>query len=258
MPKSISGQKVRKETAGSMLGAQGTPVEDPSPSSSRQPQGLCLVMLGPDGVGKSTMKAQLVKRLATVFTQSRTYHFRPRVIGRVGPGRPIAQPHSMKPRGRIASVLYLLTVFVDYWLGYLIHIRPLLKRSSLVVLDRYFHDLLIDPIRYRYGAPMWLARGMRWLIPPSDILFLVLDADEQVIYSRKRELPFDELVRQRSAYVGWAKAHPNSLLVRTDCSPEACASEAVRGILKYMNERLGVDSGEAIDRLKARPAAGNS
>ena len=244
MSQSIARSNVRQETAVTMQCAQETPVEESGLGTSRQPHGLCLVMLGPDGVGKSTMKAQLVKQLSAVFPQVRTYHFRPRIIGRIGPGRPIERPHSMKARGRIASILYLLTVFVDYWLGYLIHIRPLLKRSGLVVLDRYFHDLLIDPIRYRYGAPMWLARGMRWLIPPRDVLFLVLDADEHLIYTRKRELPFQELVRQRSAYVEWAKAHPNSLLIRTDCSAEECAGEAVRGILKYINDRLEMNSRE--------------
>jgi len=209
-------------------------------SSSRavpQERGLCIVMLGPDGTGKSTMRAQLLRDLAPMFQQTRSWHFRPRVIGRIGPGRPIKQPHSMRPRGWFASVLYLFTVFADYWLGYLLHIRPLLAGSSLVVLDRYFHDILIDPIRYRYGGPMWLVRGMRFFVPPRDILFLVLDADENVIYTRKRELSFEELSRQRKAYVAWAKEQPNSLIVRTDSSIEQSAAEVLQGVLHYINLR---------------------
>jgi thymidylate kinase len=215
-------------------------------------------MLGPDGVGKSTMKAQLLNRLAPIFPNYKTYHFRPRIIGRIGPGRPISKPHSMKARGKIASVLYLLTVFTDYWLGYILQIRPLLKRSSLVVLDRYFHDLLIDPVRYRYGAPMWLARGLRRLIPPRDVFFLILDAQENVIYSRKQELPFQEVVRQRKAYVAWAEAHPNSLLVRTDCSAEECAAEAAAGILKYLHRRAGKHAGPTPATLEREAAADHS
>lgn len=241
-----------------MRSAEGSRAEERSPQVLSRPHGLCLVMLGPDGVGKSTMKAQLLERLAPLFPNSRTYHFRPRIIGRIGPGRPISRPHSMKPRGRVASVFYLLTVFTDYWLGYLFQIRPLLKRSSLVVLDRYFHDLLIDPIRYRYGAPMWLARSMRWLVPPRDVFFLVLDADEHVIYARKRELAFEELVRQRKAYVAWAQSHPNSLLVRTDGSAEECAAEAARGIETYLRRRFDVNPAKKRDSLKARAAAENS
>jgi thymidylate kinase len=198
-------------------------------------QGLCIVMLGPDGTGKSTMRAHLLRELAPLFRQTRSYHFRPRVIGRIGPGRPIKQPHSMKARGKIASVLYLFTIFADYWLGYLLHIRSLLANSSLVVLDRYFHDILIDPVRYRYGGPMWLVRGLQFLVPPRDVLFLVLDADEKIIFARKRELAFEELARQRKAYVAWARQQPNSLVVRTDRSIEQSAADAVRAIVDYIN-----------------------
>lgn len=200
-------------------------------------RGLCIVMLGPDGTGKSTMRAHLLRDLAPMFRQTRSYHFRPRVIGRIGPGRPIKQPHSMKARGKVASILYLFTVLADYWLGYLLHIRALLADSSLVVLDRYFHDILLDPVRYRYGGPMWLVRGLQYLVPPRDVLFLVLDADENIIYARKRELAFEELARQRKAYVAWAKKQPNSIVVRTDHSIEQSTAEAVRGIVDYINLR---------------------
>lgn len=200
-------------------------------------RGLCIVMLGPDGTGKSTMRARLLRDLAPMFRQTRSYHFRPRVIGRIGPGRPIKQPHSMKARGKFASVLYLFTIFADYWLGYLLHIRALLANSSLVVLDRYFHDILIDPVRYRYGGPMWLVRALQNLVPPRDVLFLVLDADENIIFARKRELAFDELARQRKAYVAWANEQPNSLVIRTDSSVEQSAAEALRRIVDYINLR---------------------
>jgi thymidylate kinase len=215
--------------------AEATLPQVSTPGILAPPRGMCIVMMGPDGVGKSTMRVHLLQRLGPLFRNTKSYHFRPRVIGRIGPGRPIQQPHSMKPRGRISSVLYLLVIFVDYWLGYMLHIRPLLKDSSLIVLDRYFVDILIDPVRYRYGGPMWLAHCLQWLIPPRDVFFLVLDADEHVIYSRKTELPFNEVVRQRQAYVDWAKTHSNSLVVRTECGAEECAAEAVRGILKYLN-----------------------
>jgi hypothetical protein len=72
--------------------------------------------------------------------------------------------------------------------------------SGLIMFDRYFQDLLVDPIRYRYGGPMWLPRLLNAFVPPPDLLLLVLDAAEEVILSRKRELPPVELRRQRASY----------------------------------------------------------
>jgi thymidylate kinase len=204
----------------------------------RNPAGLFLVMLGPDGVGKTTTRRELVKFLQPVFDSHGVWHFRPRVIGRVGPRRPIGAPHSMPARNWLMSVLYLFTLVVDCWLGYLWAIRPLLVRSSLVVLDRYFYDLLVDAKRYRYGGPKHLPAVLGRFVPPRNVLFLILDADTEVIFSRKRELPFDELVRQRAAYRDWAKNDADSVCVRTDDRVERVVVEAAHGILAVMAARL--------------------
>ena len=92
---------------------------------------------------------------------------------------------------------------------------------------------------------MWLVRALQPLVPPRDVLFLVLDADEKIIFARKRELAFEELARQRKAYVAWAKEQPNSLVVRTDHSIEQSAAEAMRAIVDYINRRQTRQSASA-------------
>ena len=147
-------------------------------------------------------------------------------------------PHDEALRGTLGSVAALLVVLLDYWVGYLIVLRQFLARSGLVVFDRYFQDLLIDPIRYRYGGPMWLPRLVSAFVPPPDLLLLVLDAEEEVILSRKRELPPVELRRQRASYHQLTLVGGRATLIRTDQGVEKTCIEASRPIVDYLTERF--------------------
>lgn len=154
-------------------------------------------------------------------------------------GMPVTAPHDERPRGALGSIVALLVIFLDYTLGFAFVLRPFLARSGLIVFDRYYQDLLVDPIRYRYGGPMWLAKFLARFIPPPDLLFLVLDAREEVILSRKREVAPEELRRQREGYrqftLGAAK---RATLVNTDRGIERTLGEATQFIVKFLTQRF--------------------
>jgi thymidylate kinase len=206
-------------------------------------KGLFLVMLGPDGVGKSATKAALIAALSPVFQEYRGWHYRPRVFGRIGPGRPVQAPHSLKARSRWMSLAYLSAVFADCWLGYAGMARPLLARNSLVIFDRYFHDILIDPVRYRYGGPEWISKALSVVVPPKERMFLVLDADESIIFSRKKELPIEEIARQRKLYKDWASSIPGCYLVDTSGPIDEVVGFATRTVLQHLSQRLAKSYG---------------
>jgi thymidylate kinase len=153
-------------------------------------------------------------------------------------GVPIANPHGEPPRGPLGSAVVLLGVFSDYWLGYIFVIRPVLARAGLVVFDRYYHDVLVDPLRYRYGGPMWLPRMLSRFVPLPDLSFLVLDADEDVILSRKRELPPEELRRQREGYQQFTGGDKRASLIRTDQGIEATVEKATRFVAEALSQRF--------------------
>src|SRR5690606_38742347 len=117
--------------------------EDASP-----PRGLAIALLGPDGSGKSSVVEGLVRELAPHFTGWGRMHFRPN-FGRKDNTDPVPEPHAKAPRGRVASVAKLGYYLADYWLGYAFHVVPAVARGQLLVFDRYYHDLLVDPARYR-------------------------------------------------------------------------------------------------------------
>jgi hypothetical protein len=204
-----------------------------------RPGGVYLVILGPDGAGKSTLTQTILELLGPLFATDRILQWRPQFLKprpRYSPG--FNPPHSKPPRGFIESVARVFAVLLDYWVAYPTIIRPLLARVALIVYDRDFHDLLVDRLRYQYGGPDWLPGLAAKLLPRPGTLYLTLDAEPDVILRRKNEVAPDELRRQRGAYRDLAARLPNSTLIRTDEGLEASTSAATRAVLTYMASRF--------------------
>jgi len=225
-----------------------------------QPTGLFVVILGPDGVGKSTLVGRLSQAFGPCFRRHRIFHWRPMVIApQKETGAVVSDPHRVLPRGTLRSIAALLGFFLDYWVGYCLALRPFLARSGLVMFDRYFHDLLIDPLRYRYGGPMWLARLLGRFVPPPDLMFLILDAEDEVIFARKREVPPEELRRQRAGYQQFISGDKRAALVTTDKGVEPTLEKATRLVVECLAERfkrrnarwLRRDAGGSYEKLPA-------
>jgi thymidylate kinase len=223
-----------------------------------QPEGLMVVFLGTDGAGKSTVTARIEQELAPVFSSTKRYHrpvasplrwmkrYRTRSGG--GQGAAVsaadldaqpAQPHSpgKPPHNLPASLLKLGLWWADFTVfGYLLSVYPRMVRSTLVVLDRYYQDLLVHPDGYRYGGPLGLARLVGRLVPPPHLVIL-LDAPPEVIQARKQELPFEETAKQREAYLEVVEGLPNAHVVDASQSLDEVVDEAETIILDYMARR---------------------
>jgi thymidylate kinase len=175
--------------------------------------GLWIAFIGPDGCGKSTVLQSVGRELAPAFREVRTFHLRPRLIGRRHTSAgPVSEPHGRPPRGVWASVAKVLDLVADYLFGYVAWLRPALIRSSLVVFDRCFFDLLVDSRRIRYGGPRWLLQLAARILPQPDLVIL-LDAPADVLWKRKQEVPFPEVIRQRAAYLELARGRDNTVIV---------------------------------------------
>jgi thymidylate kinase len=178
-----------------------------------QPTGAWIAFMGPDGSGKSAVIAAVKQQFASAFGGVQSFHMRPRALpGGAAPGTAVTDPHGQAPRGLIASVAKMFFLAADYILGYAFQIAPALCRTRLILFDRYFYDLLVDSKRVRYGGPAWLLRLVARVIPRPDLVIL-LDAPAETLWSRKKEVPFDEVVRQRSAYLELAHRLPSTVVV---------------------------------------------
>ena len=203
----------------------------------RHPTGIWLAVLGPDGSGKSTVIERLRTELAPLFRRTRVVHLRPFLGRSRSQSGPVTEPHAERPRSSTASLIKLGYWLFDYSMGYLLQTRPALIRSTLVLYDRYYPDLLADPMRYRYGASLRPVRGMMGLIPQPN-LYVVLDVDSSVIHERKTELPIDELERQRGVYRALARSLSNAHLVDASVPPDQVARRVEGLVLDHMERRV--------------------
>lgn len=157
-------------------------------------------VLGPDGSGKSSVLAALEAQLPPSLGGVAVFHWRPGVVRPDrGDGGPVTDPHGKPARGPVASVAKLGLLWLDWQLGYWLRIVHLRAKERIVVFDRCYLDLLVDPRRYRYGAGAALARAVGSTFPQPDVLVL-LDAPPEVLRARKTEVTLEETVRQRTAY----------------------------------------------------------
>jgi len=202
----------------------------------RQPTGLMLAVLGSDGTGKSTTIARVAADLAPMFPRVRQYHLRPRLLHSDRTSGPVVQPHAQSHRGLPASMVKLAWWCTEYTIGYAFRVFPDLVRSSLVLFDRYYHDVLVDPVRYRYGAPAALARFTAHFIPRPD-LTIVLTAPADVVHKRKQEVALAETARQQDAYVALATRLFNAYVVDAARPPDVVAADVEQIIVRHMHRR---------------------
>jgi thymidylate kinase len=194
-----------------------------------------VAIVGSDGSGKSSVLNSLTKRLKNTTKIIQILHLKPEIFlrHRSQATGPVTDPHAQAERSALVSALKLLMWFGEYWLFYLFASKPNL---TLRIFDRYYHDILVDPKRYRYGGPMWLARLVGKIIPKPD-LFILLDAPPEILQDRKQEVPFEETARQREAYLELVRGMKNGVVVDASQPLDDVVADVNRVILDFMAER---------------------
>ena len=185
-----------------------------------------IVFLGTDGCGKSSV----IEQLSQYFDNTWRFHLRPGVVPRLKSGQGmVATPHALPAHRYFISLIKIIFLSLDYIIGYSMKIKPLFNQSAYVFFDRYFHDILVDPKRYRYGGPLWALRFAIKIIPKPD-LFILLDAPVDVLRSRAQEVSYAETNNQREAYLELFGNLPSGIVVDA-AMPIAEVVDRVRDII---------------------------
>lgn len=196
-----------------------------------------IAFLGCDGSGKSAVIEKIAARLADAGIPVTRGHWRPSAFDKpetAGKTDTADAPHGQTPRGTFPSLLKLGWLWANWWGGWW---RDLRARSltGVILFDRYHGDLIVDPKRYRYGGPAACARlASRWM-PQPDLVFF-LDAEPEVLLSRKQEVSHEALEQARVRYLEWV--YRNSNCVRIDAErPLAAVVDDVLQRIENLNTK---------------------
>jgi thymidylate kinase len=195
-------------------------------------RGLWVVLLGPDGAGKSSVIARIGDGVAAGFAGCDAYHLQALSLRGRRRLKANCDPHGQAARGTLMTVLKLGYWFVLNWVGYLAVVLPRVGRGRLVLFDRYFPDCLVDRLRYRIPASCrWLAE-LAAKASPCPNLYLVLDVPAEVLRSRKQEVTAIEAERQCREYRRLAARMENAAMICAEGSADSVLEGVVQRIIE--------------------------
>jgi hypothetical protein len=201
----------------------------------RHPTGLTVVIAGPDGAGKSKLAEDLPEACAGMFWRATRLHLKPSVLpppGRLlrrAPRDPSA-PHAEPPSAPLPSLARLGYLWVDALVAWAPQVALPRRRSNLVVVERGWRDLEVDPRRYRLNLPGSVTRVLGRLLPRPDLV-LVLSAPVDLVMERKTELDPSELERQLGEWKLIAASDPTRYVDLDTARPhDEVVADAVRAI----------------------------
>ena len=220
---------------------------------SLRPTGLFLVLIGPDGSGKTTIARALQEKLDnTLFAGTRVLHRYPGALpplssflyfghrrrksssvdDQVHGGTQNNGDRSVKLGlfRALANVLYYMWDFVLFH----IPLRRATGKGKLVMFDRYFYDHLIQPSYSR--VPRWLLRVILRIIPSPDLV-VYLRTDAEQIHARKDELTVAEIEEQSRGCESLMRRCTNGCTVETNGSIEETINAVTSALCRILSDR---------------------
>src|SRR5262249_40880152 len=147
-----------------------------------------------------------------------------------------ADPHGEAVWTPSVSTLRLLYLWADFLFGYWTRVWPVTARGGLVVSERWWWDMYVDPRRHRMHPMPRLVTVLARLTRAPDAP-IVLDAPPEVILERKQELSFAEIQRQRDAWREVSRHVPHLEFIDATASEIEVGDAVVDSVIRRQVER---------------------
>ena len=166
---------------------------------------LIISIMGVDGSGKTTIAKSLNKKLK----KSKYLHLKPYILFK-DRRRVVRNPHLLKKSSFTISFIRIISWLISYKFFFIMN-----NKCKIYVFDRYAHDILIDPLRYKHNLSKNLTKFILNFFPKPN-LWIFLNTDLKTIKSRKRELPDNVLKHQIQNYIKFFKTEKNVLVLNSN------------------------------------------
>lgn len=206
--------------------------------------GTLIAFSGPDGAGKSTLVDAVTEIFYSLGINGNKvpHHLLTKNIPSLHklPGAPkkyakqdYTKPYQAKTAGFMSSMMRTLYYYFAFLFDRIIYIKKELRDNKIVIFDRYYTDIMADPVRIRIGLNKTFIQKLFNTLPSPDITFVVL-AEKEKILSRKDELTEDKLEQLLGAY----ESLPNTLSNCTVLHNNASVEEGILMICKNVFDKL--------------------
>ncbi len=193
---------------------------------------VCVIC--PDEYNSTTIIDKLIPLLKYSAKIVQRGHFRP-LLSCVHNAEEIPSgndSYRQTQNGSFVSMVKIILWMIEEWLRQFIG----KKNDTLRVCDSCYHDLLIDPQRYRYGGPMWFARFIGKLFPSPD-LWVLLDTPADTMQSRNQEFPSAEALGQLEAYRAFVKTRKRYVILDASQPIDCITENAYAAIIDTLAQR---------------------
>lgn len=204
-------------------------------------------IIGPDGVGKSTVTSNLKNGLRDkgLFKDTLDIHHRFEFIPNISaiftkkPKEDDIHSNSeiessvvtnpTKKHSWFRTLIYVIYYSIDFILGY-IYILKYKATGGIIIADRYYYDFYIQ--KHYDNLPDFIKRFFYALIPQPNIIFF-LSADANTIYKRKYELTLEETIDQNERCKNIIQYH-NGILIDANNDAQTVNNHIKDAIYKRM------------------------
>ena len=212
----------------------------------------CIALVGPDGVGKSTVLSfvrQWFEQEAP-FLSVYIRQWRPALLPALGRfiGKPeITTETAAKPRRRPGKVhlVRLGYYYFDFVLGSWWKDRRDSSQPKLIIYDRCALDMTVDP--YRFALTSSWGAGLLWRMTPKPSMIILLCDEPQRIYRRKQEIEPHEMQEQLTAWFRLAKEDEIHAIIRVDDPPEEIAARVLNLVIDGFVRGNEHDSSDVVE-----------
>jgi len=196
--------------------------------------GLHVAILGIDGSGKTTQinliqNSNLKYSFRNVFTQH--------LFGKKRLNKKINKPYMLKNYGYFLSFIKITYLYLSFLYNFLTKLYFKKICSTLIINDRYFEDIIVDPQRYRIGKFNFVLKYLYIFLPKPDVTFF-LKTKSKILSKRKNEVKNTRLNSLTKNYSDFCKKNKYIKVINADQKIEKINILLENLINDYLIKRL--------------------